>query len=121
MSCRGRGARDSGLRRRRMTLSRFFPQSLHKLFIRVSGDKSIELGAIIVDDADVIHDGIVDFPLPVVAPQFIDDRDLVAFGLDDRGFHLRKAAVYRLAAKAHLLTAVEIDLVRVHALEKFLE
>jgi len=61
-------------------LANFFAQPFYKLFVRGAGDNSIELRTVIVDDTDVLHDGIVDFPLTIHLPQLVNDGDLLTFG-----------------------------------------
>jgi hypothetical protein len=50
----------------------FFPQPFYKLFVRGAGDDSIELRTIIIDDTDILHDGIVGLPLTIHLPQLVN-------------------------------------------------
>ncbi len=59
--------------------------------------------------------------MTVHLPQFIKHSDFVTFGLNDRCFNLRIVVIYDLAAKAHLLAAVQIHFIRVDALQEISE
>ena len=63
-------------------LAVFFPQPFYKLFVRGAGYNPIELRTIIIDDTDILHDGIVGPPLTIHLPQLVNDGDFITFGLN---------------------------------------
>src|SRR4030095_8338833 len=102
-------------------LSGFFLQSFHEFFVRGAGDDSIKLRAIIVDNTDVLHHHVINFPLTIVLPQFIDDRDLLPLGRNDGRFDLVKILIYHLTAEPYFFAAIEIDLIRIDSFQKIPE
>lgn len=66
--------------------------SLQQLFNRRFGNHPIELGAVVVDGADVVDDHIVNLPLTVDGVEVIVDSQFVAVA-HNLGFYLGIVAI----------------------------
>src|SRR5437870_4099009 len=94
---------------------------LHELLEGGGRDDLVELGPVVGDEAHALDDDVVDEPLLAAPEHPVVDRDLGALLGDELGADDRTLALDGFADVLDLLTAVELDLPDVGALEEIRE
>jgi hypothetical protein len=73
-----------------------FSHSIDELRIGRLGQHAAELRSVIVDEADVLYDYVVHFPVASGIIQTVNDREFLTLVIDQLGGHLGKIFIHSL-------------------------
>jgi hypothetical protein len=89
--------------------------------VRGTRNHAIKLRPIVVINADVVHDNVVDLPIAIFAFHQIDDRNLIAIFANHLGIDFSVVLAHGLTGEADFLTVVECNPAKINVTEKILK
>src|SRR5678815_1256284 len=94
-------------------------QTADQLVVGFVGDYTGELGSIVIHQANVLGDHVIDFPLIADQMGFVIDRVLFALARDDLAADIGKTAVDALIGVEDLFIGIGLDDTGIGAFEDF--